>query len=247
MPKGNRIGRTANTTAPATSNGETPANINGKTDKQIAYEQMTDEEAAALAQKLRSKPNSYYDQQGLNGSNPTQRLVEELDMNQKPVVVDDDTFNKLAKAQNAVVLYRGVTDNGTLSGKDIANQTMYGDKTYVGDGIHGNGLYFSTDQRTAKSYARYGNSGAVMKAMIDPSKARVIDEDTLLRMWGNEVRPNSTYRDIANLAIKKGYNVIHAPGGNGSTPYNKKTGRGEDFYIPIDRSALIFSSSVDQP
>ena len=114
---------------------------------------------------------------------------------------------------------------------------MYADKNYVGDGIHGEGLYFSTDKSTATSYAG-GSRGAITQAFIDPSKAKVIDEKTLRQMARNDPKHynNNTMRDISQYALYKGYNCIVARGGNG---FRTHAQGGEDFYVPIDRSILV--------
>ena len=210
------------------------------------YQKMNVDDLYNLTLNLKSINRDDLYKQGLNGDNPVQRLVDKLNLHDKPVVLDDDAFDKMVKDNNMIEIYRGVWGNGKANADDVRNQTMYGDKTYIGDGIHGDGIYFSTAQYTAKSYGP-----TRMTAVINPNKAKIITESKLQSMYYNDpvVKKyqndymDTPFRNISQYALYKGYNVIQAVGGNGSSnfnAYNKKTGLGEDFYIPLDRSTLIF-------
>ena len=205
------------------------------------YQRMTPSELEALADKMRTTPTTYYSQNEMNPYNPTQRLVDEIGLHGKPVVLDNATYDKVVNENGFLQIYRGVHSNGSMSAQDVRKNTMYADKNYVGDGIHGDGLYFSTSGSTARAYA--GRSGAVTQAFIDPSKARIVDEDTIRRMARNDpAHYNSrTMRDISQYALYKGYNCIVARGGNGSISHAQG---GEDFYVPIDRSILVIRKTT---
>lgn len=221
------------TSAIRKAHAKTPSVFNTKTKK---FQNMTGGELLTLAKTLASRSNDYYYKQGLNATNATQRLVTELGMNGKPTILSKDEFDRVAAESGALLLYRGVTGNGTMSAEDIKQHTMRADLTYIGDGIHGDGLYFSTDRRTAQSYAGWG--GAVTTAFIDKSKMRAIDENKLDKMMHSDPEYSHTvFRDKSEYAIYKGYNVIIAYGGNGSIPHGKPNG--EDFYVPIDRAVLV--------
>lgn len=171
---------------------------------------------------------------GLN-DNGLQRLVHDLDMHSPGVVLPDSDYDAQVDscALNGVELYRGANQRAIDS-------IMYGDLSYMGDGIHGDGLYFSTSAKTAQDY------GVVQTtAYIDKNLARVIKEDSLYRMLDREpIEVRRLFRGDSGLsayAIYKGYNVIHAPGGNGSRSvalYGTKNG--VDYYVPLTREILVF-------
>ena len=197
------------------------------------FQKMNSQQLNNFANDLRGMDYNDLVNQGLNGNNPLQRLVDKLNLHEKPVVLDDDAFDKMVSDNNMLQIYRGVYGNRYLSSDDVVKHTMYANKTYVGDGIHGDGLYFSTDPTTAKVY---GSSR--MTAVINPNKAKIITESKLDNMMRND--PNyspNVFRDKSQYALYKGYNVIQAVGGNGGISH---ANGGEDYYIPLDRSALIF-------
>lgn len=200
------------------------------------FQRMNGEQLDDLANELRLRPRSYCLNQGLNPDNATQRLVEELGMNDKPTVLSNEAYDKIIQNNPGIIqIYRGVEDNGSMSADDIRNHMLMSDKTYIGDGIHGEGLYFSTSQRTANIYAGYG--GAVTQGFIDPAKAKTVDENDLYRMASRDpINTVDRFRNISEYAIYKGYNCIVARGGNGTQTH---ADGGEDFYIPLDRSIIV--------
>lgn len=161
---------------------------------------------------------------GLNNISATQILVDDLGMHDKPQVLDDDAFDKLvASNPNMHRIHRGVHTAASR------NNTMYADTTYIGRGIWGDGLYFSNQKRTARSYAGTSGSANKMTATLDPKKTKSIAFSTIdakLRAQGISAQTE----DYSCWAIKHGYNCITRPG------YNA----GEKFVIPLDRSILIF-------
>ena len=194
---------------------------------------FTDANNAVQAMEIRQE----LARQGLNNT-ALQYLVNRLDMHEPGVVLPDSDFDRQAKieALNGVLLYRGATD--------IAIQNiMYGDKMYIGEGIHGDGIYFSTSKRTAKDYA-WGGTNSTVTAYIDKSVARVITENQLRSMLRSESADvQYTFRGNAGFstyALYKGYNVIHVPGGNSGTYSEYVRGKGgEDYYVPLTRRVLI--------
>ena len=207
-----------------------------------SFRQLSTDDAAKAYLDARTAVGSIDVRQELasNGLNDTalQHLVNNLDMHEPGVVLPDRDFDRQAKTEalGGVVLYRGATD--------IAIQNiMYGDKMYIGEGIHGDGIYFSTSKSTAKQYA-WGGTNATVTAYIDKSMANVVKESTLRRMLAAEpYHIQNSFRGNTGLSaygIYKGYNVIHVPGGNGSTYNEYRRGKGgEDYYVPLTRKVLI--------
>ena len=179
---------------------------------------------------------------GLNPGQHFQALVHELNLHDKPVVLPDDEFFNQAKgnALNGDIMYRGVGSERSL------NSLMFSNITYIGDGIHGDGLYFTTKLDTAVKYSRYSYN--IGRAYIDKDKAKVITESSLMRKLSNESievrRRFSGDSGLSAYALHKGYNVIHVPGGNSGSSYSiRSRGKrnGEDYYVPLVRDVLVFS------
>ena len=187
---------------------------------------------------------------GLNRGSETQRLVTALDMNEKPTVLTDADFDATFKANalDGVYLFRGVTNNGRMQASAIVDSVKFGDKTFIGDGVHGDGIYFGTSYNYASSYAN-GRTSGMMQAYIDKSKARVIDEKDAQRLMRADTSGHR-YSDISDFAIAKGYNVIRVPGGNNGTNYARSKGKASgymDFYVPLTRSVLVIRDTVRRP
>lgn len=194
----------------------------------------------------------YYESLGLNGGSNTQKVVEGLGLDDKPVVVSQDEFDKIVEENGYIPLWRGVYSVDP-NGREVAMNTMFGDRTYVGDGIHGDGIYFSTDYDTANGYSGGGGLngdakgyGIVMAAVINPKKAHIITEQALYDMFNKDLAKSglSTFEinmDLSSYALYKGYNVIHVPGGNAGQYGSTYAEGGEDYYVPIERSALVFA------
>ena len=171
--------------------------------------------------------------QGMNNT-ALQYLVHSLGMHEPGVVLPNSDFDRQAKTEalGGVVLYRGASQRAI-------DNIMYGEKMYIGEGIHGDGIYFSTSPYTAKSYGR-----STVTAYIDKSLANVVKEGALRKMLAAEpISVRDSFRGDSGLsayAIYKGYNVIHVPGGNGGTGYAYRQGHGgEDYYVPLTRRVLI--------
>lgn len=177
--------------------------------------------------------------------NRAQTLIDRLGMHEKPEVVTDAEFDSRVanEALDGMTLYRGF---GTQHDSAVIDSFKFGDKTYIGDGVHGNGIYFTTRKRYAKQYSGGLASNSTVTAFINKAKARVISEDTLRSQFASESRsirsrfnPSGDSDDaIAMYAVYRGYNVIYARGGNfsGSGRHNTHSG---DFYIPLTRDVLV--------
>jgi hypothetical protein len=178
-----------------------------------------------------------------------QRAVSTMGLNEKPVVLNDNTFdsqNLSDVALGGVELYRGLVGNSrvNLTASDIVESVKFGDNTIVGKGIHSDGFYFTTRQSTADMYSD-GTPNSSLTAYIDKSKAKTITESKLLGMYRRESAGGRIKMDLSTYALYKGYNVIHVPGGNNgghtATTRNRYAfnNGGEDYYVPLIRSVMV--------
>lgn len=108
-------------------------------------------------------------------------LVRELGAGEKPLVVDDSTFDTLRKAQGGVSYHRGVTETWQRDAQ------LFGD-FFGGYGVYGNGTYGSTHRSTAVSYARsYGRStkgtDALLAEFLVKPETTVTDFDEVMDGW----------------------------------------------------------------
>lgn len=172
----------------------------------------------------------------LNLSSGWQRFVALHDLNDKPQILDDNEFERVSNQSEFGKLYRGVRDGFNVSASDIIRDTMYGDKTYIGQG-RPDGFYTSTQKETAVDYGH----GNYMTLCLSP-KAKAIDEQELNRLASME------YLGIAPevVAYSLGYNAVvrrNAPDGawvdNGS---GKK--QEDDHIIFLTREAMCFPESM---
>lgn len=163
-------------------------------------------------------------------------IVKDQGFDGKPQVITKAEFAQYVKS-GEIAIYRG-----TSTGKSAAYRAQrYKDfregDYYAGYGIHGNGTYASTLQKTARDYdtGSYGNSGIM--AMTLKKGAKVIDEDAAVALAGKMQlgHPDSATKtisyDIGRVAAAHGYDAIRVPNAN----YN---GYNEDFYVVLNRTAL---------
>lgn len=150
---------------------------------------------------------------------PLNRLLLRLGVVGQPIVLSDNDFQSLVSQTGAQVVYRG------WSGKAAVDRFMNATHNHVGNGIMGDGYYFSPDRSTAASYSTHGfGHGEITQMVLNPSKARAIDLSTLRSMMGNAspklqrslqkagtMGSGRTYGSNSGemqYALKMGYNVI---------------------------------------
>lgn len=176
-----------------------------------------------------------------------QRMLYAMGMNDKPEIVSQQEFDDMTVnapfGSGMKMLYRTVNDttiNGVpFTSDDCCDMLTDGDLTFVGNGIHGDGLYFSDSLSGSKMY---GNSTGKTVAAVFNSKARVVDERKLQKEYDSFVkshpqtrkalgfaRSKSSHDSLSQFALIRGYNVIS------SDQY------GETYYTVIDRSALTMT------
>lgn len=172
-----------------------------------------------------------------------QKMIYALNLNAAPEIVDQKTFDNLVKQGNTPI-YRTVNDttvNGIrFTADDICDMMTDGDTTFVGNGIHGDGLYFSNSLSGSKAY---GHSSSKTVGAVLNSSAKIISESALRQQYNTFIkthpqtrkalgfaRSKSSNDSMSQFALIQGYNVISSPQGGG-----------EMYYTVIDRSALTMT------
>lgn len=182
--------------------------------------------------------------------NNQQRFVYALGINGKPAIEDDATFAKNAKGQTIIYNAQSTANIGgglngggfTLTADDIHDFIKNGDDTLQQNGVHGNGLYFTSNQRAS---AGYGSRQSA--ARLNPATARVVTENQLRKEYDSWVKTHPLSRkalgytsrngngygsnSYSQFAMLRGYNVIHSTQHGGT-------------YTVLDRTALIYSKST---
>lgn len=226
--------------APSTSNTPVVTNAVSK------LSQMTDDQLATLVNQSKrvDMPNHLSDV-----SDATQKFVYAAGINEKPTVLDDAAF-KQYMADNGIrqsqMLARTVDGaqyvvNGTQINLQPAQVTqMIRDSalTYVGGKVggmvHGAGTYF--DQNGGKPTGYGSRSSKTAIAVLDKSRAKVIDHGTLDNMARGFARSHPktaraigpyNHRTMSIYALTMGYNVI----------------RSGSYHNVIDRAALVMRST----
>lgn len=168
----------------------------------------------------------------LNASSGWQRFVALHNLNDKPQILDDDKFEKVAKQSEFGTLYRGVRDSFNVTADQIIQDTMYGDKTYIGQGGP-DGFYTSTQEETARDYGH----GNYMKLCLSP-KANVIKEADLYKLASTE------YIGLSPevVAYSLGYNAVLRPDApDGAWVENEHGEKQKDNHIIfLTREAMCF-------
>ena len=182
----------------------------------------------------------------LNSRSKYQQYVKVMGLNDKPETMSKQDFQAyIADNKDLPVLYRAVTDagpTGTAGGitrgkylrRGILNDLMYGSQQYIGDGVYGDGLYFSTQP----THGSYGNFSGSKETAIDRKYMiqATFKSGTKKILWDDLQKLMSEYRDKgynvgdpSSFARSLGYHVIQA----------HKDGESEIYYNIIDRSCLV--------
>lgn len=223
----------------------------------IRKELKTDKTANILSAEdynfIMNKISKYYsllhngdDVDILNSRSKYQQYVKVMGLNEKPQTMSRKDFESYTKKNKDLpVLYRAVTDagpTGTAGGitrgkylrHGILNDLMYGSQQYIGDGIYGDGLYFST-QPTHQSYGGFSGSANeainrkyTIKATFKSGTKKILYDD-LEKMINEYKEKGYNITDPSSFARSLGYHVIQA----------HKDGESEIYYNIIDRSCLV--------
>ena len=188
---------------------------------------MSDANAAAWAQKSMDRQLESHEGWA-NQYSAAQKVAIDMGVCETPQVVSREDFDKYVKDSGAVVCYRGVKDIDSMTGENMQFQMAYNtQEPYFGDGIFGDGLYFSTRKDTAESYAG--------RAEISTCAVR---PDAKILEYGSPEHDKAKKRvqttDDSVAALCSGYDVIH-----------KKQGSDEDYYVILNRAALVMVDPVD--
>ena len=73
--------------------------------------------------------------QGLNGVEAYQVYLDKNNDYGKPQVMDQRDFAKYVRENDLEMIYRGVADKGQMTGGEMNDALIYGDKYYVGSGV----------------------------------------------------------------------------------------------------------------
>jgi hypothetical protein len=179
--------------------------------------QTDDKTANFLAKTWKERDfNSVQQQTGDQWSfydNPMQATVLALDLNKPATVLSESDFNNYVQKTNSTVLYRG------WSGQNAVDRFNNSPNSHIGNGINGDGYYFSASKSTAQGYG-----GTGMKAALSPNARVVSLNDLNWEMRKNSPRLKKSLAKAgsagtrtfgpnngqAQMALKMGYNTIDA-------------------------------------
>jgi hypothetical protein len=182
----------------------------------------------------------------LNSDTHLQKMTYALGLNDPPTIVSDAQLQQLIR-NGATPIYRTVNDTKIhgvpFTSKDICDMMLEGDLTYHGNGIHGDGLYFSNSFSGSRSYG-YGNY-KTMTGVLN-SNARIVSETKLRSEYDAFVKSHpatrralgfaksrSSHDSMSQFALIRGYNVIVS-----------NVGGGENYYTVLDRRALTMTKTL---
>lgn len=178
-----------------------------------------------------------------------QKMIYALGMNEPPEIVSDTQMQKLIN-NGAVPIYRTVNDTSVsgipFTSKDICDMLLEGDTTYVGNGVHGDGLYFSDNLNRSRGV--YGGATAKTMTGVLNAKAKVISEASLKAKYDSFIKNHPQTRkalgfardhgsswknSLSQFALTQGYNVI-----------SYKNYSNETYYTVLDRSVLTMTKTL---
>lgn len=199
--------------------------------------------------KIILKSNNTKLPEHLNNDSLLQKIVHTEKLNDKPTILDKEGFELYAKESKAIVCYRGIRPNGDLSAEEIRERTKYANYTYIGNGIHGDGIYCTTLESEAMGY------GECVMTIAIKHDAKIISKDEALELYNEEKRNHTLvgeslrnikyppgrmlgrkYKNASVIALQKGYDIIKVEGGNRGDGTTEYTG---DFYIVLNRAAIV--------
>lgn len=147
------------------------------------------------------------------------------------------------------------------TGEEVLAETRHDPEAGLGQGIYGNGLYFSVDERAAKVYAESPRGGAYTRAALKPD-AKIIEYDELIRQqraWQLEQARLGTTQaliwgfaaDPGRWAAMRGYEVIRVPAGRSDgakvTIDGKRRELNAEQYVILNREVMMMEEGDRKP
>ena len=185
-----------------------------------------------------------------------QKMIYALGLNDKPEIISQKEFDDLTVnapfGSGAPILYRTVDGKDVAGGvhitaKQIQDQFSYGDLTYTGNGVHGDGIYFSDNKSGSKIYGSGGGRSRILQGVLNKN-AKIITETKLRAEYDKFVkahprtrralgfaRSRSTHDSMSQFALIRGYNVI----------VSKQWGN-ENYYTVLNRSAISTTGKLEK-
>ena len=187
---------------------------------------MPDEEAREWVAESTGRDLTAEEETWANWYNELQKVVLDLDLTGTPQVVCEEDFKAYVEENDATVIYRGLQDSVELSASNIIYQFAYEDgRAYMGNGVFGNGIYFSTERDTADFYARDNSSNVITCAVRTDAKILDYSSDEF-----QAVMDRLESDDSSIAAVCAGYDIVQV----------------EDYYIVLNRSALVMLDPMEE-
>lgn len=181
--------------------------------------------------------------------NDFQRLLYNLNANDKPKLVSDAVLDKMDGEEifRTVNAVNDSTSGINYSADLIAEQVLKGDSTRVsGDGasFYGRGIYFADNQYGASAYGKVkgdvkqtaqirGKLNANARVMrYDKAQSGVNAEINSGSKLGKVLSRMDTDSRVSAYALAKGYNVI-------------QDNYGQGYYAVLNRTAVTMSKSIN--
>lgn len=171
----------------------------------------------------------------LNQDSDAQKIVHQLGMNGTPQMMCSDEFDDYVQSNGAVVIYRGVRGTADKTETQIINQMAYDTESpYIGNGVYGDGLYFSTLSSTAESYS---NSLTGVAKCALRKDAKVYDYPSLpfeKRAETSKWLEETGVSEASVYAMCAGYDAIRV-----------RYSGNEDYYVVLNKAAMVMKDPMD--
>lgn len=130
---------------------------------------------------------------------------------------------------DCIKIYRGVKNAPNLTAEFINNATKFDNVAYIGNGVYGDGIYFSSKFDRAEKFAK--ESGNVINAALSKD-ASIIDYDSINEEMINAWKGKINNMEVSVYARLKGYDAI-----------TMELPDGEIYYNIINRRCLLIEES----
>lgn len=198
-------------------------------------------ELRGLNADFAANPGDYFPDSGDEAAPPDgalQAIVELQGFDGLPTVVDeallpidrwDDRGFKTSEGGGAIELWRGLSEDINGSGDQYAEAFRSG-AFRTGQGVHGNGVYLTTDRNLAAAYT-YDSQGltnpsprGLLHMALRPDARVVVQDATFMADWKAAAANTPLYVDAGRYAAARGFDAMLAPDGN---------------YVLLNRTAVV--------